>query len=152
MSWIFGSPEWMEELRKRINSDEKYLAAAKGYTTSTLMIVRDVPMASYTRYDDGKIVEQAPVPASQIEEYRNRAEFLLEFPTYDLFISYLSGEVDITRLTMSGRARFSGPMPRMLKFRAATTRAGEIMAELMKETMVLTKEEIQAALKELGML
>ena len=152
MSWVFGSPEWMEELKKRINSDEKYLAVAKGYTTSILMIIRDVPMASYTGYDNGKIVEQAPVPASQIEEYRNRAEFMLEFPTYDLFISYLSGEVDITRLTMSGRVRFSGPMPRMLKFRAATTRAGEITAELMKETMVLTKEEIQVVLKELGML
>ena len=152
MSWIFGSPEWTEELKKRTNSDEKYLAAAKGYTATTLMIVRDVPMASYTRYDDGKIVEQTPVPASQIEEYRNRVEFLLEFPTYDLFISYLSGEADITRLTMSGRVRFSGPIPRMLKFRAATTRAGEIMAELMKETTVPTKEEIQAALKGLGML
>ena len=152
MSWIFGSLEWMEEFRKRINSDEKYLAAAKGYTTSTLMLIRDVPMASYTKYDDGKIVEQAPVPASQIGEYRNRAEFMLEFPTYDLFISYLSGEADITRLTMSGKVRFSGPMPRIMKFRAATTRAGEIMAELMKETIVLTKEEIQAALKELGML
>jgi len=152
MSWVFGSPEWTEELKKRTNSDEKYLAAAKGYTTSILMIVRDVPMASYTKYDDGKIVEQAPVPASQIEEYRNRAEFLLEFPTYDLFINYLSGEEDITKLTMSGRARFSGPIPRMLKFRTAITRAGEIMAGLMKETMVLTKDEIQVALKELGML
>jgi len=152
MSLIFGSPEWSEELRKRMNSDKKYLSAAKGYTTSVLMIVRDVPMASYTRYEDGKIVEQVPVPASQIEEYRNRVEFLFEFPAYDLFIGYLSGKEDVMRLAMSGRATFSGPTLRMMKYRKATERAGEIMKELMEETIVPTKEEIQAFLEGIGML
>jgi len=152
MSWIFGSPEWGEELSRRMSSDEKYLSAAKGYTTSMLMIVRDIPMASYTRYEDGKVAEQVPVPASQIEEYRNRAEFLLEFPTYDLFIDYLSGKEDVTKLSMSGRATFSGPTARLMKYRKATDRAGEIMKELMKETVVPKKEDIRAFLEASGML
>jgi len=152
MSWIFGSPEWNEELRKRVNSDEKYLAVSKGYTTSMLIIVEDIPLASYTKYENGKIIEQVPVPASQIEEYRNRTEFLLEFPTYDLFINYLSGKEDATRLAMSGRATFSGPTVWLMKYREATDRTGEIMKELMEETLVPTKEDIRAALEALGML
>lgn len=152
MPLIFGSPEWTEELRKRTNSDEKYLAAAKGYTTSMLLIVRDVPMASYTRYEDGKIVEEVAVPAGEIEEYKKKSEFSLDFPTYDLFISYLQGKEDVTRLVMGGRVKFTGPIPKIMRYSAATTRAGEIVKELMKETTVPKKEEIQAALKELGLL
>lgn len=152
MSWIFGSPEWTEEYKKRVNSDEKYLAAAKGYTTSMLIIVRDVPLATYTRYEDGKIVEQTPVPAGEIEEYKKKAEFSLDFPTYDLFISYLQGKEDATGLVMSGRVKFSGPIPKIMRYNAATTRAGEILKELMEKTTVPTKEEVQAALKELRLL
>ena len=152
MSLIFGSPEWSEELRKRINSDEKYLAAAKGYTTSMLMIVRDVPLATYTRYEDGKAVEEVAVPAGKIEEYKKKSEFSLDFPTYDLFISYLQGKEDVTRLVMSGRVKFTGPIPKIMRYSKATTRTGEIMKGLMKETTVPTKEEVQAALKELGLL
>jgi len=149
---IFGSPEWTEKYKKRINSDEKYLSAAKGYTTSMLMIVRDIPMATHTRYEDGKIVEQVAVSASQIEEYKKKSEFSLDFPTYDLFISYLQGKEDVTRLVMGGRVKFTGPIPKIMRYSAATTRTGEIIKELMKETTVPKKEEVQAALKELGLL
>jgi len=152
MSWTFGSPEWSEELKKRTNSDEKYLSAAKGYTTSMLMIVRDVPMATYTRYEDGKTVEQVAVPASKIDEYKAKSEFSLDFPTYDLFVSYLQGKEDVTRLVMSGRAKFTGPIPKIMRFSAATTRAGEIVKELMTKTKIPKKEEIQAALKKQGLL
>jgi len=149
---VFGSPEWTEKYKKRVNSDEKYLAVAKGYTTTMLMIVRDVPFATYTRYEDGKIVEQAGVPTGEIEEYKKKSEFSLDFPTYDLFISYLQGKEDITKLVMSGRVKLGGPIPKIMRYNAATTRLGEIVKEFMKETTIPTKKEVQAALKELGLL
>jgi hypothetical protein len=53
----------------------------------------------------------------------------------------------IARLVMGGRVNFTGSIPKIMRYSAATNKEGEIVKELMKETTVPTKGEIQAALK-----
>ena len=152
MSLKYESPEFSEELKKRTNANSAYREKAKGMSWKILTIVKDIPFAVYSSYADGELVERSHIPASQVEECRKKADFTIEVPTYDLSIEMATGKKSLESLFMGRMIKLEGSIFKALQYRGALEAFGKITAELANASVIPSKEEFMAMLKERGLL
>lgn len=151
MSLRYESPEFVEELKKRINSNQEYRQKAKGMNWKILIIVNDIPFATYSSYANGELVERKHIRASEIEEYRKKADFTVEVPTYDLSIEMATGKKSLESLFMGRMIKLEGSIFKALQYRNAMEASGKITAELANASIIPSKEEFMKMLNELGL-
>jgi len=152
MSLKYESPEFAEELKKKINSNQEYREKAKGMNWKILIIVKDIPFATFSTYADGELVERKHVRASEIEEYRKKSDFTVEVPSYDLSIEMATGKKSMEALFMSRMIKVEGSIFKALQYRGALEVSTKITAELANVSSIPSKEEFTAMLKERGLL
>jgi predicted lipid carrier protein YhbT len=152
MSLKYESPEFVEELKKRINSSQEYREKAKGVNWKILIIVKEIPFATLSTYADGELVERKHIRASEIEEYRKKSDFTVEVPSYDLSIEMATGKKSMESLFMSRMIKVEGSIFKALQYRGALELSTKITAELANASSIPSKEEFTAMLKERGLL
>jgi putative sterol carrier protein len=152
MSLRYESPEFVEELKKRINSSQEYREKAKGMNWKILIIVKDIPFATLSTYADGEMIERKHIRSSEIEEYRKKADFTVEVPSYDLSIEMATGKKSMEALFMSRMIKVEGSIFKALQYRGALEVSTKITAELANVSSIPSKEEFTAMLKERGLL
>lgn len=152
MPLTYESSDFSEELKRRINANSEYREKAKGVNWKTLFIVKDVPFATYSSYMDGELIERKHVPPSGIEETRKKVDFIVEIPTYDLSIETAIGKKSLESLFLSRMLKLEGSIFKALKYRSAIEVASKITAELVKESVIPSKEDFTKMLKERGLL
>jgi len=152
MSLIYESPEFVEELKRRINSNSEYREKAKGMNWETLIIVKDVSFAVYSSYSDGELVERKHILPSEVEDCRRKADFVVEIPTYELSIEMFSGRKSLETLFMTGMIKVDGSIFKAMHYRDALGVSGRITAELVNESVIPSKDEFVRMLRERGLL
>jgi putative sterol carrier protein len=152
MSLRYESPEFVEELKKRINSSQEYREKAKGMNWKILIIVKDIPFATLSTYADGEMIERKHIRSSEIEEYRKKSDFTVEVPSYDLSIEMATGKKSMEALFMSRMIKVEGSIFKALQYRGALEVSTKITAELANVSSIPSKEEFTAMLKERGLL
>lgn len=121
-------------------------------TWKTLFIVEDLHFAVYSDYLDGELVERKHVPSSQIEEYRKKADFVVEIPTYELSVEIAAGRKSLETMFMSRTLKVKGSVFKALQYRGAIEIAGKITADLTNESSMPSKEDFVKMLSEQGLL
>jgi hypothetical protein len=152
MQLKYESQEFAGELKRRINANGEYREKAKRMTWKTLFIVEDIHFAVYSDYLDGELVERKHVPSSQIEEYRKKADFVVEIPTYELSVEIAAGRKSLETMFMSGTLKVKGSVFKALQYRGAMEIAGKITADLTNESSMPSKEDFVKMLSEQGLL
>ena len=147
----YESPEFNEELKKRVNANGEYREKAKGMNWKTLITVKDVPFSTYSSYSDGELVERKHVAPNELEECKKKADFKIEIPTYDLSTEIASGRKSIEKLFLSGAVKLEGAIFKALQYRAAAELIAKITADLTNESIIPSKEEFTKMLREHGL-
>lgn len=148
MSPRYESPEFSEELKRRLNSNSVYREKAKGITWKILIIVNEIPFAILSSYLDGELVERRHVPIGETEEARKKADFIVEVPTYELSVEMATGRKPLESLFMSRMVKVEGSIFKALQYRSALEATAQTTAELANSSSIPTKEEFITTLKE----
>jgi hypothetical protein len=148
----YESPEFNEELKKRLNANGEYREKAKGMNWKTLVTVKDVPFSTYSSYSDGELVERKHVAPNELEECKKKADFKIEIPTYDLSTEIASGRKSIEKLFLSGAVKLEGAIFKALQYRAAAELIAKTTADLTNESSIPSKEEFTKMLRKQGLL
>jgi predicted lipid carrier protein YhbT len=152
MPLIYESPEYVEELNRRINGSSEYREKAKGVSWKILFIVIDIPFATFSSYADGELIERKHVPPNEIEETKKQSDFTVEIPTYELSIEVATGKKSLESLFLSRGIKVEGSIFKALQYRGALEAANEITATLTNESTIPSKEDFMKMLREHGLL
>lgn len=152
MTLKYESQEFSDELKKRTNADKEYREKAKEMSLKTLFIVQDVPFAIFSNYMKGELVERKHIPPSEIEETRKKADFIVEIPSYELYVEMTAGKKSLASLFLSRMIKVEGSIFKGLRYQNAIEHAGKIAAQLTSESIIPSKEDFMKMLRERGLL
>ena len=126
-----GSPEYMQELMKRTNSDEKYLELSKGQNEIYTLVLEAEPEKGITqtstlcyRVDDGKIAEFYPT--------EREATFKISAP-YGTWVDILRGTLGADKALMSRKLKAKGNFMKLLKYSDGILRWVDILGTIPTE-------------------
>jgi putative sterol carrier protein len=148
MPLVYESPEYAEELKRRINGSSEYREKAKGVNLKTLFIVKDIPFATYSSYADGELIDRRQVSPSEIEETRKQSDFVVEISTYELSIEVATGKKSLESLFLSREMKVEGSIFKALQYKGALEAASKITAALANESVIPSKEDFVKILRE----
>lgn len=127
----FCSPEYLEEVRKRTNSDEVYLKLAREENASYTFVIEAEPE---------KNVEKTITLGYIVEGGRITDIWLGERPTdftisgkYNVWVRILRGEMGATKAFLTRKLKVRGDMMKILKLSKATERWLEILRTIPTE-------------------
>jgi len=152
MSFKYESPEFSDALKRRINANEEYREKAKGMNWKTLVIVKELPFATFSRFENGELIERKHVPSGEIEEYRKTSDFIVEIPTYELSIEAVTGRKSLESLYFNKIVKLDGSLFKALQHRGAMEVVNKITAELVNNSIIPSKEEFVEMLHKRGLL
>jgi len=119
------SPEYMEEVVKRTNSDAKYLELSKGENEIYTLVLEAEPdkgvaetLAICYKIEDGKIVEVFPT--------EREATFHLSAP-YGIWVDILTGKLGANKALMTRKLKVKGNFMKLLKYSDGVLRWVEIL-------------------------
>ena len=120
-----GSVEFMEEVLKRTNTDEKYLKLSKGENEIYTLVLEAEPAKGVAqnltlcyRVEDGKIVEVFPT--------EREATFHLSAP-YGIWVDILTGKLGANKALMTRKLKVKGNFMKLLKYSDGVLRWVEIL-------------------------
>ena len=126
-----GTPEYMEEVVKRTNSDVKYLELSKGENEIYTLVLEAEPdkgvaenLTLCYRMEDGKIVEIFPT--------EREATFRLSAP-YGIWVDILTGKLGANNALMTRKLKVKGSFMKLLKYSDGILRWIEILRVLPTE-------------------
>jgi putative sterol carrier protein len=126
-----ASPEYMQEVVKRTNSDENYLKLSKGENEIYTLVLEAEPekgvagpSALCSRVEDGKIVE--------IYSSEREATFRISAP-YGIWVDILTGKLDANKALMTRKLKVKGNFMKLLKYSQALLRWTEILRTIPTE-------------------
>lgn len=152
MSFKYESPEFSDELKKRINANVEYREKAKGMNWKTLVIVKELPFATFSKFENGEFIERKHVPSSEIEEHRKISDFVVEIPTYELSVEVVTGRKSLESLYFNKIVKLDGSLFKALQYRGVMEMVSKITAELVKDSVIPSKEEFAEMLRKRGLL
>ena len=126
-----GTPEYMDEVVKRTNSDAKYLELSKGENEIYTLVLEAEPEKGVTenltlcyKMEDGKIVEIFPT--------EREATFRLLAP-YGIWVDILTGKLGANNALMTRKLKVKGSFMKLLKYSDSVLRWIEILRALPTE-------------------
>ncbi|MBS7632435.1 hypothetical protein KEJ15_02270 [Candidatus Bathyarchaeota archaeon] len=148
----YESAEFSEELKKRINNSKELKEKIDHTNLKTLIIVKDIPFATFANFAEGVLAERNHIPPNQIEEYRKKADFTIEIPTYELSVDVASGKKSLESLYIGGMLKMEGSIFKALQYRDVFAVVAKITADLVNQSTVLSKEDFAKMLQKRGLL
>lgn len=127
----FGTMEYLLEIQKRTNEDEKYRRLAKGETSTYTMFIKAHP-------DKGVpsdiVMGYAEVNGEITEgwEGQKATEFTLSAP-YGIWVDILRGHLNATKALSLRKLKVKGPFLKLLKNSSSTDRWIEILQSIPTE-------------------
>lgn len=126
-----GSGEYMQEVVKRTNSDEKYLELSKGENEIYTLVLEAQPEKGVAqtlticyRVEDGKITEVFPT--------EREATFRVAAP-YGVWVDMLRGTLGANKALMTRKLKVKGNFMKLLKYSDAVLRWVEILRTIPTE-------------------
>ncbi len=126
-----GSQEYMDEVTKRTNSDEKYLRLSKGENEIYTLVLEAEPEKGVAqsltlcyRVDDGKIAEFYPT--------EREATFRITAP-YGTWVEILRGTLGANKALMTRKLKVKGNFMKLLKYSDGVLRWVEILRTIPTE-------------------
>ena len=120
-----GSPEYMQEVMRRTNSDEKYLNLSKGENEIYTLVLEAEPEKGVAetltlcyRVDDGKIAELYPT--------EREATFKISAP-YGIWVDILRGVLGANKALMTRKLKVKGNFMKLLKYSEGVLRWVDIL-------------------------
>ena len=126
-----GSAEFMEEVLKRTNTDEKYLKLSKGENEIYTLVLETEPAKGVAqnltlcyRVEDGKIVEVFPT--------EREATFQISAP-YGTWVEILTGRLRVNKAIMTRKLKVKGNFMKLMKYSEGVLRWVEILTTIPTE-------------------
>ena len=126
-----GSPEYMQEVVKRTNSDAKYLELSKDQNEIYTLVLEAEPEKGVAealtlcyRIENGKIAEVYPT--------EREATFRLSAP-YGTWVEILTGKLGANKALMTRKLKVKGNFMKLLKYSEGVLRWVEILKTLPTE-------------------
>jgi len=126
-----GSPEYMQEVVKRTNSDAKYLELSKDENEIYTLVLEAEPEKSVGealtlcyRIENGKIAEVYPT--------EREATFRISAP-YGTWVEILTGKLGANKALMTRKLKVKGNFMKLLKYSESVLRWVEILKTLPTE-------------------
>ena len=112
---IFPSPEWLNSLKDKLNSDERYAQVARNWEGDLLIVVEP----------QGNLKEQVIIyfdlwhgKCNKVVYDRHLEDFKPSFilkSSYDNFVSILQGKLDATTAMLTNKLHVKGSMGYMMR-------------------------------------
>jgi len=117
MAYPFLSPEWLQALKDKLNSDAQYARIAKNWEGDIMFYVEPAdpdqpPARLYLDLWHGRCREAFPVAESQMDELK--PAFILRAP-YAIFQRILSSKLDPMQAMITRKLKVQGSMAYMLR-------------------------------------
>lgn len=126
-----GSVEYMQEVLKRTNSDEKYLKASKGENEIYTLVLEAQPEKGVAqtlticyRVEDGRITELFPT--------EREATFRISAP-YGVWVDVLRGTLSANKALMTRKLKVKGNFMKLLKYSDGVLRWVDILRTIPTE-------------------
>ena len=139
---IYGTQEFLNELKNILNSDERFRELGKGvYTATELIIIKDLNIGVWQYTVDGEIKELSLIPKAQLRKYETQAEIIYYIENYDTMVRICNGEESFISMVIDGSIDVKGDMRKLKRIQAPSERMETIMRELCRRSLVLTREQ-----------
>lgn len=139
---IYGTQEFLSELKNILNSDERFRELGKGvYTATELIIIKDLNIGVWQYTVDGEIKELSLIPKAQLRKYETQAEIIYYIENYDAMVRICNGEESFISMVIDGSIDVKGDMRKLKRIQAPSERMETIMRELCRRSLVLTREQ-----------
>ena len=126
-----GTPEYMQEIVKRTNSDAKYLELSKDQNEIYTLVLEAEPEKGVAetltlcyRIENGKIVEVYPT--------EREATFRMSGP-YGIWVDILTGKLGANKALMTRKLKVKGNFMKLVKYSDGVLRWVEILRTLPTE-------------------
>jgi len=127
----FGSKEYLKEIMKRSNADEKYLELTKGENTSYTFIIQAEPQKGVEKdIVLGYTVEDGVTTDIWLGE--RKTEFTIS-GKYGVWVNILTGKTGVTKAFLTRKLKVRGNLMKILKLSGATERWLEILRTIPTE-------------------
>ncbi|MEM3832420.1 MAG: SCP2 sterol-binding domain-containing protein [Thermoprotei archaeon] len=127
----FGSLEYLEEVKKRTNSDQKYLELAKEENASYTFIIEAEPEKSVNNTIIlGYNVEQGKIANIWLGE--KNTDFIIS-GKYGVWVDILLGNLGVTKAFLTRKLKVRGNLMKLLKLSKATEYWLEILRKIPTE-------------------
>jgi len=127
----FGSKEYLKEVMKRSNADEKYLELTKGENASYTFVIQAEPRKGVEKdVILGYTVEEGVTTDIWLGE--RKTEFTIS-GNYGVWVNILTGKSGVTKAFLMRKLRVRGSLMKILKLSAATERWLEILRTIPTE-------------------
>lgn len=131
MKFLLGSDEYLEEVKKRTNSNREYLKLARGETATYILILEKEPdMDVNETIEAGFVVKNGKI----VKVFRGikPATHVLTAP-YGVWIKILKGELDLRKAYLEHILNVQGDFGYLLKYLQATIKWIEILRTIPTE-------------------
>lgn len=149
----YGSQEFFDKLKEILNNDQKFRELGKGnYTTTELILIKDLNIGIWQYTVEGEIKEFKLVPRPKVKEYEAKAELVYYVSDYDSMVKISLGEESFVSLVIDDVIVFKGSMKTLTKIQAPSERMEILLKDLTKKVLIPTKIQYQKWLSENGYL
>ncbi len=126
----YGSQEFFDELRQKLNGDQRFRELGRGvYDSTELIIVEDPGIGILQKTADGEISELRLVPKKDVPSLESESEFVYYVDDYDSMVSMSTGDESFVSLIIEDRLRYRGPLKKAMRFQGANERMEEVICE-----------------------
>ncbi len=133
----YGSQEFFDELRKRLNSDGRFRELGQGvYDATELIVVEDMRIGIFQNTINGEITELRLVGSRDLGDLEESSEFVYFVQDYDGMVEISNGDESFVSMIIDDRLRFRGPLRKAMRFQGANERMEEIIKELTSATLI----------------
>ncbi|MGC9079558.1 MAG: hypothetical protein ACP5G1_02350 [Nanopusillaceae archaeon] len=139
---VYGTQEYLNELKDILNLDERFRELSKGiYNATELIIVKELNIGIWQQTLDGEIKELLLIPKSKLMDYEKQAELKYYIDNYNNMVKICNGEDSFISMVIDGSIEVNGNIKKLKRIQAPSERMEIIMRELCQSSLVLTKEQ-----------
>jgi len=139
---IYGTQDFLNELKDILNSDVRFRELGKGvYTATELIILKDLGIGVWQYTVNGEIKELRLIPKNQLKTLEGNAEIIYYIGNYDAMIRICNGEDSFVGMVINGSIDVKGDMRKLKRIQAPSERMETIMRNLCKQAIILTREQ-----------
>ncbi len=147
----YGSQEFFDTLKQKLNNDSKFRELGRGtYTATELIVLKDFGVGVWQNTKDGMVMDLKLIPKKDLVEFSNRSDLIYYVDNYDALVRISTGDDSFVSLVLDDTIVFKGSMKILSKIQAPSERMEYILREMMKEVIVPSKIQFQRLLSEHG--
>lgn len=135
----FGTQEFFDELRRRVNSDDMFRKLGRDtYTASELIVIEDLGIGIWQKTSAGLVTELLLVGKKDLKELESKSDIIYYVDAYDTMVSICTGDESFVSMVIDDRLRMKGPLKLAMSYQGASERMEEILKATTEEVIIPT--------------